>query len=218
MEQLNELVKSIEISNKNIIILISTFKCMENQISRLTNNNADLEEELKIKNKEIEQLNNILLKSQLLLGERDSEFANFKKVSMLQSVNKQLDEKLNYIKILESQLEKERQKNKTEQVESSEKPKVESSEKPKVESSEKPKVESSEKPKVESSEKPKIFLDSELPFDPENFEEINGYELLAYKKKYYLRDLETDELYSIQNNMPHEVAGLLTSKGKVKLH
>ena len=55
-------------------------------------------------------------------------------------------------------------------------------------------------------------------FDIDNFEDINGYELLSYKKKYYLRDLETNELYNIIDNNPGEIIGLLTSNGKVKFN
>lgn len=56
------------------------------------------------------------------------------------------------------------------------------------------------------------------PFDPEDFEDVNGYELITYKKNYYLRDLETNELYSIVDNNPGEVVGLLSNSGKVKLN
>lgn len=54
-------------------------------------------------------------------------------------------------------------------------------------------------------------------FNPANFEEINGYELLVYKHSYYLHDLETNELYDIKNNKPNNIIGLITEKGKVKL-
>ncbi len=56
------------------------------------------------------------------------------------------------------------------------------------------------------------------PFDPEEFEDVNGYELLSYKKNYYLRDLETNELYNIVDNNPGEIVGLLNSNGKVKFN
>jgi hypothetical protein len=69
-----------------------------------------------------------------------------------------------------------------------------------------------EKPKKKKKEKqPK-------PFDPNDFEDVNGYELISYKKNYYLRDLETNELYNIIDNNPREIVGLLNSKGKVKFN
>ena len=52
-------------------------------------------------------------------------------------------------------------------------------------------------------------------FNPEYFEEVNGFELLIYKKTYYLRDLETNELYDILNNKQNNVVGLVNSKGKI---
>jgi len=55
-------------------------------------------------------------------------------------------------------------------------------------------------------------------FNPENFEDINGFELLQYKSNYYLRDLETSELYDIEFNKPGKIVGLINGKGKVKLH
>jgi hypothetical protein len=118
------------------------------------------------------------------MKQQRDELTNMSKVSMIQSINKQLDEKINYIKILESQLDKLRPK---------------------------------KSEPIEAPREPPIEAPREAPFDPDNFEEINGYELLVYKKNYYLRDLETDELYSIQDNKPNKVVGLINNKGKVKL-
>jgi len=39
-----------------------------------------------------------------------------------------------------------------------------------------------------------------------------------YKKKYYLRDLETNQLYDILDNKPHNIVGLYTINGKIKLN
>jgi hypothetical protein len=55
-------------------------------------------------------------------------------------------------------------------------------------------------------------------FNPDNFIEINGYELMMYKKKYYIRDLETNQLYDIQDNKPNNIIGIYTINGKVKLN
>ena len=54
-------------------------------------------------------------------------------------------------------------------------------------------------------------------FDIDKFEDINGFELLIYKKIYYLRDLETNELYDILNNKQNKKIGLIVN-GKVKLN
>jgi hypothetical protein len=55
-------------------------------------------------------------------------------------------------------------------------------------------------------------------FNPDIFNEINGYQLIIYKKKYYLRDLETNQLYDIDNYKPNKVVGIYTINGKVKLN
>ena len=156
MEQIEELLELIE-KTKHIVEnlqLISELETVKEENTRLRN--------------EIKQ--------------KTDDMSNLTKVSMIQSINKQLNEKNNYITILEGQLEKLK----------------------------------NIKPKVETiTEKPKEQVMK--AFDPDNFEEINGYELICYKKKYYLRDLETNELYDIDNNMPNKVVGLISSSGKAKL-
>ena len=58
----------------------------------------------------------------------------------------------------------------------------------------------------------------ETPFDIDKFKDINGFEILIYKKNYYLRDLETSEIYSIRNNKPFQKVGLYKIvKGKPKI-
>lgn len=52
-------------------------------------------------------------------------------------------------------------------------------------------------------------------FDPDKYIEINGYELLLYKKKCYLKDLETAEVYDIVNYKPNKIVGLINHKNKV---
>jgi len=39
-----------------------------------------------------------------------------------------------------------------------------------------------------------------------------------YKKIYYLKDPNTNELYDIINNKPNNIIGLVSSKGKVILN
>jgi hypothetical protein len=154
------------------------------------------EENIKLK-KELENKTNQYNIMEKEMTQQRDELNNMSKVSMIQSINKQLEEKNNYIKILEFQLDKLRSKNKIELL---------------------------PEPSCEVSNKSKAQVviatlsDNEsYSFDPEQFEELNGYELLVYKKNYYLRDLETDELYSILYNKPDKIVGLINNKGKVKL-
>jgi hypothetical protein len=138
------------------------------------------QENIKLKRDLDDKINQYNIMEQEMKNQRE-ELNNMSKVSMIQSITKQLYEKNNYIKTLESQLDKFKTK-KSELIEV----------------------------------KSKISCD--VVFDPESFEEINGYELLVYKKNYYLRDLETDELYSIIDNKPNNKVGLINNKGKVQLH
>ena len=182
MEQIEELLELIE-KSKNIVEnleLISELEAVKLENIKLRNDINIMEEKLK---------------------QKTDDMSNLTKVSMIQSINKQLNEKNNYITILEGQLEK--FKNTKIRVEQNVIPEKKS------------KVEEAlpeKKSKVEEA-----LPEKEL-FDSDNFEEINGYELICYKKKYYLRDLETNELYDIINNMPNKVVGLISSSGKAKLN
>ena len=77
-----------------------------------------------------------------------------------------------------------------------------------------PEQKPNEKPKKKKSKK----VNEENEFNPEEFEDINGYELIVYKSVYYLRDLETNELYNIKNYQLNQVVGLINSKGRVKFN
>ncbi len=80
--------------------------------------------------------------------------------------------------------------------------------------------------KPKKSKKSKKVIDEEPPlaevepeqFNVDNWEDINGYELIMYKSDYYLRDLETSEIYNIVSNGPGQIVGLMNGKGKVKLN
>ena len=50
----------------------------------------------------------------------------------------------------------------------------------------------------------------------EKCDDINGFELLKYKKNYYLRNLETNELHEIIDFKPDNIIGYLTTSGKIK--
>ena len=39
-----------------------------------------------------------------------------------------------------------------------------------------------------------------------------------YKNNYYLRDLETSEIYDIKNNKLNQIVGLINSRGKFKFN
>jgi chromosome segregation ATPase len=189
----------------------------------------------------VQQYKEELEEAKKLLAKKEQELSSMSKVSVLVSAHKELTEKNERIKFLESQLEKYKQpkspKNKSDDKsvgleatlrETNEIiPDSKTNKKSKdiiseikqddiVENNDISSKSSSESvlPKEKKSKKAKLEKD----FDPDNFEEINGYELIMYKKNYYLRDLETNELYDIVSYKPGNVVGLITSNGKVRLN
>jgi len=309
MDKICELIKQANeiIINNDPIQLINN---QEHTIQNLQSDNLKLSNELKIiDTKYIEQINKLSSELELKVNElkqKNEELTDFAKFSILQRVNKQLEEKNNYIKILESQLEKSKNRQPVSPKTIVGKPQVEDkpiiiSEQPKaiieVENNtiivnEEPQLQFVEKPKkpkksqIIHEDKPvlveeKVVLKEESlrkvedkpireeekvvqveekvvqieekvvikeepmqevedkvvnqdkpkekqrkikeinndNFNPDNFIEINGYELMMYKKKYYIRDLETNQLYDIQDNKPNNIVGLYnTITGKIKLN
>ena len=138
-----------------------------NKNKELENFKKKYDHDIKIKNNE--------------LKEKCEELNNLTKVSFVQSLNKQINDKNLIIQQLENQISK----LKTHQIK-------------------------------ESIVETKKEVNS--VFNVENFEDINGFELTSYKKNYYLRDLETNELYDIVDNKPGKIVGLLNSKGKIKFN
>ena len=55
-------------------------------------------------------------------------------------------------------------------------------------------------------------------FDPDNFEDIEGYELIMYKNNYYLKDLENLTIHTIIDNNIGDDVGYINSSGKIKLN
>ena len=195
---------------------------MTEKIKTLESINMKLEKENDTINMELKTLTE---KLQI----KTDDVTNLTKVSIVQTLSKQVNEKDNMIRILESQLEKyknkkvetetvseveEKPKKIKEEVVVEEKPKKQPKEEVVVE--EKPKKQTKEEVVVEEKPKKQIKEDVVNDFDPDNFEELNGFELMMYKKKYYLRDLETNELYSIMNNVQDKIVGFINSSGKPK--
>jgi len=235
------------------------FTDLINKLNEYNNNILQENEKYKKENEELklqildltskESHNNLLLekykkeneeyKNKINTLEEDN--TNFKKVSFVQSMNKQLTEKMNYITILEGQLQK--YKNKDEiilEVKQNSSVKEESIKENKEESIKEQYIKESVKEttkdsnnkskkkkedKIEDKKEDKVEeknikekYSNETEFNPDEYEDINGYELLCYKKKYYLRDLETSEIYDINDYKPNKVVGLITKGGKMKLN
>ena len=228
MIDFTDLINNLNEYNNNILQENEKYKKqvedLKLQISDLTtkeSNNISLLEKYKKENEEYKNKINTL--------EEDN--TNFKKVSFVQSMNKQLTEKINYITILEGQIQK--YKNKDEIIlevkqnssvkESKEESLKESKEESLKESKEESLKESNNKSKKKKEDKIenkniKEKYSNESEFNPDEYEDLNGYELLCYKKKYYLRDLETSEIYDINDYKPNKVVGLITKGGKMKLN
>ena len=239
MINFTDLIHKLNEYNNNILQENEKYK-KENeelklQISDLTtkeSNNILLLEKYEKENEEYKNKINTL--------EEDN--TNFKKVSFVQSMNKQLTEKINYITILESQIQK--YKNKDEiilEVKQNSSVKEESVKGDNIKQKDKEdnikqkdkednikqkdkedniKSKKKKEDKIENKEDKNIKekYSNESEFNPDEYEDINGYELLCYKKKYYLRDLETSEIYDINDYKPNKVVGLITKGGKMKLN
>jgi hypothetical protein len=173
LKQLSELVSQIyHLSNK---INNSGFENLANTNSDLLNKINFLEDELSNKNKELDDFKN---KYDQDIKIKNEELINLTKVSFVQSLNKQLNDKNLIIQQLENQI------NKLKTIQPKE----------------------------------HLIKTKSNNFNPDCFEDINGFELTIYKKNYYLRDLETNELYNIVDNKPGQIIGLLNSKGKIKFN
>ena len=238
--------------NNTISAMTLEKSTLNNVIDDLNNKITDITLEKLQLNNVIDDLNKKIIASnfkydndiELLsnkLTVKQEEFNDLKKVSYITSINKQLSEKNNYIKILEGQLEKlKKTSHYIEKIELTPEIKVEEiKEEIKVEEikveeiKEEIKVEEiveeikveeikvEEKVKTKKVKKSKTKKESNVEldnqFDPDMFEDINGFELLIYKQKYYLRDLETSEIYDIVDNKQNQIVGLINSKGKIKL-
>ena len=182
IKDFNKLIQTID-----FLKLYTDYMLLLNEVER----KDDIIHELNKKyNQDIEKLENKILLQNNMIKEKSDDVTNLTKVSIVQSLNKQISEKDNMIKILESQLEKFKNKKEAEET----------------------------KPKKEVEDIKETKPKKDDIFDPEEFEEINGYELLMYKKKYYLRDLETNELYNINDNKPNIVVGYIGTNGKPKFN
>jgi hypothetical protein len=265
---LNNTISDLTLEKSNLNNVIND---LNNKITDITHEKLQLNNVIDDLNKKIiaanfKYDNDIELISNKLTVKQE-EFNDLKKVSYITSINKQLSEKNNYIKILEGQLERlkktthyiekieltpeisheliletvkevtvkeetvkeetvkeETVKEETvkEETVKEETVKEETVKEVKVEVKEETvneevKVEVKTKKVKKSKTKKEPIVESDNQFDPDMFEDINGFELLIYKQKYYLRDLETSEIYDIVDNKQNQIVGLINSKGKIKL-
>lgn len=203
--------------------LLELFLNLTNELDKYKKENNILKDGLFIKETKYNELfkkyNDEINTMNKEIEKKDYELNNFNKVSVVVSLHKELDEKKKYIQILEGQVDK---------LRNSDKKKVSSNntvDKPKelleneiVKESTDNKLLENEQPDdiiTKKSKKKKVI---DIEFNIDDFVEINGYELLTYKKKFYLRDLETSEIYSIKNYKPDIIVGLLTPNGKIKFN
>ena len=185
LKQLNTLISQVynlskKISNSN------NFETLADTNTDLLNKINILEEELSDKTKELDDFKNKYDRDMKIknneLQEKCDELNNLTKVSFVQSLNKQINDKNLIIQQLENQISK-------------------------------LKTPQTKEPIVENKKSKK-----ETEFNVDTFEDVNGFELISYKKNYYLRDLETNELYDVVDNKPGKVIGLINSKGKIKFN
>ena len=214
---------TLEKSTLNNVIDDLNNKITDITLEKLQLNNVidDLNKKIIVANFKYD--NDIELLSNKLTVQHE-EFNDLKKVSYITSINKQLSEKNNYIKILEGQLEKlKKTSHYIEKIELTPEIKEEEIKEEEIKEEEikveeikvEEKVKTKKVKKSKTKKESNVELDNQ--FDPDIFEDINGFELLIYKQNYYLRDLETSEIYDIINYKQNQIVGLINSKGKIKL-
>jgi hypothetical protein len=213
--------------------LENVFNNLHDQVAKYKIENANMKNTINNLYLDIENKNNKIIELQ-------EEIQNYRKVSFIQSVDKQLTEKINYINILETQIEKYKKKEKDNNHVHFNKKEIKQEQeiKQEIKQEKEQEIKDEIKDEIKESVEEKVVIDEvslkdkdkekvrekkrrvkeDIIFDPDNFEEINGYELLSYKRKYYLRDLETSEIYDILDNQPNIVVGLITPLGKLKFN
>lgn len=168
-------------------------------------------------NTKLKQRNLILEKQN---SELNFEITNLNKVSLIQNLSKQLNEKDKYILILESKLANLNDKlinsNPSSPLQISNKePVIIHSESLEFDSNQKYLETIPELPEPVKSVENVSPIDSE-PESENEINDIDNYEVLMYKGQYYYRDLETNEIYDIYKSKPNNIVGYLNEKGKLK--
>lgn len=175
----------------NINSIISNF---EEQILSLKSYSNSINQNIKEYEEIIDNLKNENEELKNKLIEKENELNNINKISMIQSLSKEITDKNNIINHLKTQLDKLKPKNNLLQV------------------LPKPIL---PKPILEKPVIPKLVIQEDI-FNVDNFEPIDGYELIKYKKTYYLVQEETNRVFSIIKNKVGKHIGNLKS-GKMKL-
>jgi len=230
------------------------------QILNLNNNFNKILDELTQKDLIIDKLNNdIIIKDKIIL-EKIQELENFSKVSVLISTNKELANRNNYIKILEEQLTKLKNNNKTYNLKENIKEiikdikNIKEDIKENIKESEYIKDITKDIIKDNNDIKENIIKDNDdiehikkednddiehikkedndditkaikednkkrdkdklLNFNIDDYKEIDNYELILYKKNYYLKN-NLLEIYNIKKYKPYKLIGNVNSNGKI---
>ena len=162
------IIDNINKSINQLRMYTEEFNLFEEYV-KLKNNIKELNKENKHLKKQVEDLT-------IDVETKNEDLANFKKVSYIQSMSKQLTDKDNYIKILEHQLNKQKSNDILDK-----------------------------EPSIKSN-KVKVLTAPE------------GYEYFEYNDDKFLKDLETNKLYSIYENKPDAMVGVIKSSGKIKFY
>jgi hypothetical protein len=168
-------------------------------LTKLSNSNliidiTSLNDKYKILEEKYSELLNVNKTLEDKLKICNDQYSDLNKVSYVRSLSVELQSKNNLIKQLESQLEKYKTKNNDNNH-----------------NKEEMNTNDSKKDKYSKEEEFKTY-----EFNIDNYEEIDNYELIKYKNKYYLKD-NNNNVYSILNNNPYLLVGTINNKGKVIL-
>ena len=177
MNNIQDFIKIItELQKSNIInditSLSNKYLLLEENYNKLENDNKVLQDKLKICNDQYSDLN---------------------KVSYVRSLSIELQNKNNYIKQLEQQLEKYKINKQLDNKQ----------------------LDNKQLDNKQLDNKEQEF--KLYKFNINDFEENNEYELIKYKNNYYLKKILNNDIYNILNNKPYTLVGSINDKGKVKL-
>jgi len=135
---------------------------------------------------------NIVKEYQTNIINKNEEIENLTKVSMIHQLHKELSNKNNYIEYLEKKIK---------YLESNTNININTIENNNTNNN----INTNDNiNNIENKKKKK--------FNKYKFEEIDGYSLIKYKKEYYLRELETDNIYDILNYKPNKIVGLIINE------
>jgi hypothetical protein len=225
------------IKTEKLIDILTKYKSMEKEIVKLNQEKINTLQQhtnnIKLKDNEIEKLKvkvlNINTSMNTMLEQKNTYIATMEKQIMNKLNEEQLPLKMEVLEIKKSKILLPEQPSKSEQNVSGNQEPEDQEDQEEEEQDDQEELEEQEE--QEDQEEQPVETNKELDKQDQlqknkskkkeineiTNDDINGYELILYKKTHYLRNLETDEIYDIVNKKPHHKIGIM-SNGKIKIN